>query len=273
MRKFILFGLVILSNSLKAQINKVDHFLASSPKAEILFNLFKNKLQLPVDWDYKSWGDFSSGAVTLGNVAFEFVYYKGVIKTTFDGIGLEPKQSVEEIKNILDEAKVMHDTIEPNTYVNSNGKISGWSNMTLKNLVPDEAALFICDYKEREKIALYRKKSSDSLNYINGGPLGIMFLKEIVIGSTNLSLHKNELAKLPGIKANQGNLFTFKEGPSIKLTNSNINGFEKIVIKVYSVENTKKYLIAKNLLENSTNDSVFINTNATDGLIIELTDK
>src|SRR5687768_4762836 len=113
MKKYILLGLIFLATSLSAQINKIDHFLASSPKAETLFNLFKNKLELPVDWDYKTWGDFSSGAVTLGNVAFEFVYYKGVTKTTFDGVALEPKQTVEEIKNMLDEVKIMHDSIQP----------------------------------------------------------------------------------------------------------------------------------------------------------------
>lgn len=273
MRKFIVFLLLALTNSLKGQINKVDHFFASSPKAETLFNLFKTKLGLPIDWDFKVWGDFSSGAVTLGNVAFEFVYYKGVTKTTFEGIALEPKQTVEELKNILDQAKIAHDTIENNTYVTSNGKVSGWANMTLKGLAPDEAGLFICDYKEREKIALYRNKSSDSLKLINGGPLGIMFLKEIVLGSTNLSLHRQELAKLPGVRASKDNLYTFETGPSIRLANSITNGFEKIIIKVNSVKTAKKYLIEQNLLGNSSGNSVFIDIVATDGLIIELTDQ
>jgi len=272
MKKFILLGLIFLASSLKAQINKVDHFFASSPKAETLFNLFKNKFGLPVDWDYKAWGDFSSGAVTLGNIAFEFVYYKGVSKTTFEGIALEPQQSVEEIKIILDDAKIVHDTIEPNTYVMKNGKLGGWSNMGLKNLLPSEAGLFICDYKNREQISLYRKKSADTLKNNNGGPLGVSFLKEIVIGSTNFSLNKKELARLPGIKANKDNVYSFNDGPSIRLINSNINGFEKIVIKVSSLENAKKYLKSQNLLGNSTANSVFIDTNSTDGLIIELTD-
>lgn len=272
MKKCILLGLIFFASSLKAQINKVDHFYASSPKAETLFNLFKNKFRMPVDWDYKSWGDFSSGAVTLGNIAFEFVYYKGVPKTTFEGIGLEPQQSVEEIQIILDEATIMHDTIEPNTFVMKNGKLGGWSNMSLKNLLPAEAGLFICDYKNREEISFYRNKSADTLKNNNGGPLGVLFLKEIVIGSTNISLNKKELAKLPGIQVNKDDVYSFKDGPSIRLINSTINGFDKIVIKVSSVENAKKYLKSQNLLGNSTKNSVFIDTNSTDGLIIELTD-
>ena len=89
---------------------------------------------------------------------------------------------------------------------------------------------------------LGRKQSSDSLRNINGGPLGILFLKEIVIGSTNMSLNSNELAKLPGINVSKDNVYGFKEGPSIRLTNSTTNGFERIVIKVYSVDKAKKYL-------------------------------
>ncbi len=273
MKKYILLVLMFFTISVDAQINKVEHFYVSSPKAKTLFKLFKNELGLPTDWDYNTWGDFSSGAVTLGNVAFEFVYYEGVTKTSFDGIALEPKQTVEEIENILDDSKVMHDTIESNTYVKSNGTVGGWSNMRLKNLLPDEATLFICDYKERDKVSLGRKQSSDSLRSINGGPLGILFLKEIVIGSTNMSLNSNELVKLPGINVSKGNVYGFKEGPSIRLTNSTTNGFDKIVIKVHSVDEARKYLKSHNLLGKSSKNSVSIDPTVIDGLMIELTDK
>lgn len=273
MKKYFLLGLVLFATHVNAQINKIDHFFLSSPKADTLFNLFKNELGLPTDWDYESWGDFSSGAVSLGNVAFEFVYYDGVSKTSFDGIALEPKQTVEEIIEVLDNAQVMHDTIVANTFVMSNGKIGGWSNMGLENLLPDEAGLFICDYKNREQVSLFRQKSSVTLKNNNGGPLGVLFLEEIVMGSTNFSMHKNELAKLPGINLNKDNVYSFKDGPSIRLTNSSANGFEKIVIKVHSVDEAKKYLKSKNLIGKSSMNSVFIDPKALDGLTIELVDK
>jgi hypothetical protein len=58
MEKLILFGFAFFSISLNAQINRVDHFFASSPKAEKLFKLFKEKLELPVAWEYQNWGSF-----------------------------------------------------------------------------------------------------------------------------------------------------------------------------------------------------------------------
>jgi len=272
-RKLVIIWIVSIPFSLNAQVNKIDHFFASSSKAEALFNLFKTKFELPVEWDYKTYGNFSSGAVTLGNIAFEFVNYKDVGKTKFEGIALLPQQSVEEIMKILDDAKVNHDTIEPNTYVMSNGNIAGWSNMGVKNILPEEITLFIYDYKNRQELSQSIKKTQDSLINKKGGPLGVVLLKEIVIGSNKWSLHKNELIKLPGINLNDNNLYGFREGPSIRLVNSNNNGIEKIIIKVHSVEIAKKYLKSQNLLGNSTRNSVFIDSTSIDGLSIEFTEE
>lgn len=95
----------------------MEHFYLISVNADSLFRLFNAKLGMPVVWDYQTWGEFSSGGVSLGNVVFEFVNYQGVTKTKFEGIALEPKQSVEEFIKILDVNEVSHDTIEANTYV------------------------------------------------------------------------------------------------------------------------------------------------------------
>jgi len=273
MRKLIFNYFLFLSVSVNAQVHKIDHFFASSPKADTLFNLFKSKFELPIEWDYKTYGNFSSGAVTLGNVAFEFVNSKGVSKTKFEGIALLPQQTVEEISIMLDDAKVNHDTIEPNTYMMSNGSIAGWSNMGLKSLLPEDISFFIYDYKNRSELAQSIKKTHDSLKSKNGGPLGIVLLKEIVIGSNKWSSYKNELRKLPGVNLRDNDLFIFKEGPSIRLVNSNNNGIEKIIIKVHSVDTAKKYLKSQNLMGDSTKNSVFINTAAIYGLLIEFTDQ
>ena len=273
MKQIISYGLLFASSFLYAQVNKIEHFFLSSPRADSLFHFFNAKLGTPAVWDYNNWGSFSSGAVSLGNVAFEFVSYPGVTITRFDGIALEPKQPLEEFIKILDHNKVSHDTIEANTYVSNDGSIGGWSNLNLKNLLPDEAGLFICDYKKRDQIFKNRQTSADSLKKNNGGPLGILFLKEIVIASTNYRSQTVELAKLPGIKRNAHNLFSFEQGPSIRLKNSNLNGIEKIVLKVNSLEETKKYLKSKNLLGAISKNSIFIDPGSIDGLLVELTDE
>jgi len=270
LRKIIFILISFTPVFLTAQVIKIDHFFASSKKAEALFTLFKTKFELPVDWDYKTYGNFSSGAVNLGNIAFEFVNHTEVVKTNFDGIALLPQQTVEEIMKLLDDANLKHDSIEPNTYLMSNGKIAGWSNMGLKNILPEEISFFIYDYKNREELSQSVKKTHDSLENNKGGPLGIVGLVEIVIGTNQWALHKSQLIKLPGTILSDNNLFGFKEGPSIRLVNADINGIEKIIIKVHSVELAKKHLKSQSLLGNSTKNSVFIDPAAIDGLLIEL---
>ncbi len=273
MTKFSLIALLLISNNISAQINKIEHFFAVSPKADSLFSLFNKKLGTPIVWEYKTWGEFSSGAISLGNVAFEFVNYQGVNTTKFEGIALEPKQSIEEFIKLLDSKQIQHDTIESSTYVSKDGSIGGWSNLNLKNLLPDEAGLFICDYKKRKQIYDNRKLSSDSLKSIKGGPLGIIYLKEIVIGSKKYLFHTMELLKHPGIQKDSSSIYSFKEGPAIKLKSSKTNEIEKIVLKVYSLNKAKQYLASKGLLGQSSANSISIDPSAVDGLQIELTDK
>ena len=53
-------------------VSKIEHFYATAPDAERLFTFFRDTLGLSEVWGFQVWGDFASGGVSLGNVAFEF---------------------------------------------------------------------------------------------------------------------------------------------------------------------------------------------------------
>ena len=273
MKKYFLFFTILISSYSDAQINKIDHFFASSPNAEKLFTLFKENLGLPVAWDYKNWGSFASGAVTLGNVAFEFVLFDSLTTTKFDAIALEPRQSVEELIPLLDYKQILHDSIEYNTYKKKDGSTGGWSTLNLKNLLPQEAGIFVCDYKDRKALASAKKRDSTELVKLKGGKIGIISLKEIVVISPNVNNYKMELLKLPGISNNKMDLFSFNSGPSIRMVNSDTPKIEKIVILVHSLASTKKYLASYNLLGKSSKKSIYMNSDSINGLLIEFVDK
>ena len=278
MRKILLLVFILsVSILIHAQINKIDHFNVSSPNAEKLFNFFREELSLPVVWNNKIKGRYASAAVWLGNVSLEFVTPRDTNKTRFDGIGLEPRQSAKKILPLLNSAKISHDSIQSYTFTttNKNGlsEVISFSILSLENVLPNETDFFICDYKHREHFALDRTLAADSLKIINGGPLGIMFLREIVVGCKDLSLYKNELAKLPGIKEQKVNLFSFNSGPPIRLIRADSPGIKKIIIEVSSIYSAKKYLESKNLLDDSSRNSVSINPQAIDGLTIVLAEK
>ena len=252
-------------------MNKIEHFFASSPKAEQLFRFFSKELELPVVWPYKSWGDFASGGVTLGNVVFELVTFQGADTTSFNGIALEPFHSMEEFEKELDQLSIAHDTIDnSNVSKDSTGALNGWSLFTPKDLLPNEANLFVCDYKKRQYIADGRKKIADKLKEINGGGLGVLYLKEIVVSTSDFKKHDEQFVRLPGVTKQQNGLFSFNDGPGLRLQQDAKNCIPKIVIVVTSLKNAKAFLESKKLLGNVNANSIFILPEAMDGLQIEL---
>ncbi len=265
---------ISLSAKTNAQVNKIEHFFASSPKAEQLFQFFSKELELPVVWPYKSWGDFASGGVTLGNVAFELVTFQGADATSFNGIALEPLHSMEEFEKELDQLGIAHDTIDnSNVFKDSNEVLQGWSLFTPKNVLPNEANLFVCDYKNRQRISDNRKKAADKLKEINGGGLGVLYLKEIVVSTSDFKKYDEQFAILPGVTKQQNGLFEFRDGPGLRLQQDAKNRIPKIVIVVTSLKNAKAFLESKKLLGNVNANSIFILPEAMDGLQIELVEQ
>lgn len=254
----------------RGQVNKIEHFFASSPKADKLFEFFSRELALPVLWNYQTWGDFSSGGLTLGNVAFEFVNYKGADTTSFNGIALEPRHHMEEFVKELDKLGIAHDSIDnSNASKDSSGALRGWSTLEFKGMLSAEANLFVCDYKNRQGVADNRNQGSDKLKERNGGSLGVMFLKEIVVGATEPKKYEQQLQKFPDVKKNNDK-YSFREGPALRLQQAGKNGILKIVIAVRSLKNAKAFLESKKLLGKVTAKSVFILPGSVDGLQIEL---
>jgi hypothetical protein len=257
-----------------SQVNKIEHFFASSPKAEKLFQFFSKELELPVVWNYQAWGDFASGGVTLGNVVFELVTFKGADTTTFNGIALEPRHHLEEFEKELDKLGIAHDTIDnSNVSKDSTGTLRGWSTFTPKDLLPDQANVFVCDYKNRQRIIDNRKQASDKLKEMTGRGLGVVYLKEIVVNVNEFKKYDEQFAKLPGVKKMKSGLFSFSEGPDLRIRQDVKNWISKIVIRVNSLKNAKAFLESKKLLGNVKSDSVFILSSAIDGLLIEFVEK
>src|SRR5688572_7938156 len=271
MRFFISLCFILSFAVTQAQVNKIEHFFASSPKSEKLFEFFSKELELPVVWKYQAWGDFASGGVTLGNVVFELVTFKGADTTSFNGIALEPRHHMEEFEKELDKLGIAHDTIDnSNVSKDSTGALRGWALFTFKDLLPNEANLFVCDYKNRQRIIDNRIMAADKLKEINGGGLGVILMEEIVVGTTNFQKYNDQFSKLPGVTQEKNGLFLFGEGPALRLEQDRKNWIPKIVIKVKSLNTAKAFLASKKLLGKANTKSIFILPAAMDGLQIEL---
>ena len=271
MKNILLISFAFISLSVHSQISKIEHFYTSSPHAQELHNLFTNQLGLPVVWSYKTYSTFASGGVSLGNVVFEFVKSDSDSTSVSNGIALEPIQSAIDILTILKSADISHGQVDPNYYNLPDGtKKLAWSTLSLNQLLPDSINLFICDYVYRETIENGRNKASSKLVNNNGGILGVEYLKEIIIGTEEIRNFKNELIKLPGIKKEKDNLFTFSLGPGLRLKSSNNGMFFRILIKVKSIDNVKKQLQAMDISTIKTDKGLMLDIKILSGIQIEL---
>jgi hypothetical protein len=231
-----IFFLLSCSTREQVSIKKVEHFYISSNNAMNIFQILTEQFGLPVVWDYQDWGGFSSGGITLGNVVLELIEGQASQSQTHYGIALEPSQSLKRTISFLDSAHISHGRIS---------RAADWSTMSLKNLLPDNIDLFLCDYHDREFIRLDRKRAIDTLVLNNGGALGIQFLKEIVIGTEYPAEFEKEWAKIPGL-VKKGNEFHFPEGPNLKLIPSD-SSFFALTIKVKSIHKANLELEALGL--------------------------
>jgi hypothetical protein len=125
----------------------------------------------------------------------------------------------------------------------------------------------------RQRIFENRKRAADSLLLTSGGNLGVVSVKEIVIGCNNVSACRNDLLKIPGIQREENDLFTFNTGPTMRLINAGSGGIQKIILKINSLEVAKRYLQEKKLLGSATKGKISIAPQAIDGLLVELVDK
>lgn len=241
MRLFTTLLLLLICVSGQAQINRIDHLLISSPESKKLFTVFGQDFGLPVVWPFATWGSFSSGSVSLGNVVLEFVSDAPDQKQIYHGIALEPVQTAEKAALMLDSARISHGP--PNNFplILGEGKQDqGWTTMYLNQMLPESVKLFLCDYHDREHTISLQNAATARLNSGEGGLLGIEQVAEITIGCPETEDYTKELSKIPGIRKD-GDLFTFTAGPGLRLIRSDLPFFG-LKIKVKSLKTTRQKL-------------------------------
>jgi len=255
-----MFLSLILSTSFNAnaQFDTIEHLNLSSPKAEELFTFFKNDLGLTINWDYLVWSDdFASGGISFANVPVEIQVSKGTIKTSFMGICLEPHESLEQILPVLDSTNILFDNFRPFISTLQDGtKETTLEIMNIRNVLPTDINFIICDFKHRDQVHRNREEAYNLLKINNGGNLGVILLKEVVIGCRHLSSCINEPSKLPGIKMADNNWFSFRSGPDMRITYSFTEGILRIVVQVNSLVSAKEYLKSRNILGDSTKNVI-----------------
>ena len=257
----------------------VDHFFAYSNDPEVLFKFFRDTLGLPQVWDFKNFGDFASGGVWMGNVEFEVVTWKPPpgekLPTEFKGIAFEPVGYTDSLVGELDRRAIKHAKPEPTLLKDKEGReFVGWINTGIDGtggIPPSKLSIFVYDSTSKEKKAARNDRSHAALEKSQGGPLGVVAVKELAIGVVDLKAAKVRWRRLlDSPDQESGNFYRFSQGPAIRLFAAPTDGFKSIVLQVRSLSKAKEFLAQRNLLKESRDKTVAIDPLAIGGLEIIL---
>lgn len=259
-------------------IVRVDHFYLVSGDSERLFQFFRDEFKLPVVWPFKSYGDFGSGGLSLGNVVFEFVTEKsepaGAAKTELKGIAFEPDGDADAAVSELDARQIRHTKPEPYKFTQDGHERVGWVTIDLKAVPPGNASIFICDYKERGRTNAGRSKAAGELAKSRGGALGVTSLREIVVGVRSIEEASRAWRRLIDSPDQESKaVFAFGSGPKVRLEPAEVEGIQGIVIGVRSIARAREFLTQRHMLGETSEGRIGIAPAAVGGLRITLVEE
>lgn len=226
-------------------VRQIDHILIGSNKPEQLFRLFSEKLGLPVAWPFRSYGQFSSGGVSLGNVNIELIGSEHR-QSGLTGVALEPTTLLSEVLSRLDVQGLKHGAPAPFSQKDSSGaERLLWTTVDMTAL-PPAGTVFFCKYNfdVDERRALNNREESHG-----AGPLGIESVMELVIGVKDMAAAQHDWSILLGpVPPSQETLWQIGTGPAIRLVAAQEDHFVLLRVKVKSLDRDRAFLKGQNLL-------------------------
>lgn len=267
----LLFAIILvtgcqISEKQKPIVNKVDHILLKvedTNTQQRLWNFLADTLKLPTVWPLNDYGTFASGGVFAGNVVLEVVRYTNDFSKEGNaklyGFAFEPYTDTELCIKELDNRQISHSKPNPYIDVSEDGtKDTSWITFSISDVLTDETDIFVCDYKIDVKAL--RIKANQELRNIQGGPLSLERVKEILVGTTNVKSEKKQWQNLMApYSYDENNGFLLAEGPAIRIVENNDDSLVELLFEVTSFSQARSFLEEHNFLDKeSINDMLLI---------------
>ncbi len=257
-------------------IRQLDHILIESSDPKALFTLFADILQLPVAWPLSENQGYITGGVGAGNVSLEFFAYRsipsGLPRTHYYGLAFEPYPLSDALKR-LQSLGIPYGSPEPYTTSLPNGTRGvGWTTVALPTISKPAMSVFLYEYSPAFlKVDVRRRQLGNRLTLNNGGPLGLISVREVVIVSSNLK-HDTEIwSQLLGASAKAGSWHA-GAGPAIRLVQGKGDRIWELTFRVQSLDRAKSFLKTKRLLGSVSANGVSISPLKVQGLQILLSE-
>ena len=265
-------------------IRQIDHIMIRTGNPSELYAFFTDTLQLPVAWPMTSpRPGVMTGGVGFGNVNVEAIQVPGQTdpRPRLLGFAIEPS-ALDESLIELNRRGLTSGERRPLVASGPDGsKRTLWTNVTLRQFSdsdgPADATIhiFLSEYSPAyvnvdERRARLRAQLVNS----GGGPLGVVDVKEVIIGAVDVEsarrLWQRLLEPTPSATSNTWQIGT---GPAVRLMPAKENRVQALLIRVASLERAKAFLRDKQLLGIDAAGQATIEPSKIGGLDLRLVEK
>lgn len=254
-------------------IRQVDQLQITSVDPDGLFRIFTETLELPVVWPLTRNQQYVTGAFSTGNLTVEIYRYEGTQQSPaahFSGIIFEPYP----MDYVLDELKylrVRHG--KPETHVSTlpGGKEGVlWTRVELPSISRLSFRAFLYEYSPSFlRVEVRRKQLGNRLTLNDGGPLGLLGAKEIVIAAADMAKERKAWEQILGKPSSSGT-FTAGTGPAIRVVGGQEDRLEELVLRVKSLNSARNHLKAEKLQGPGSAQTLLLNSSRIQGLKVRL---
>jgi hypothetical protein len=265
-----------------APVQYIDHIMIRSDDPGELFALFSKTLQLPIAWPLADRGGVVSGGIGFGNVNIEAIKFPGQVNdptpTHLVGLALKPLSLGESLRE-LERRGITHGAPRPFVSVGPNGaRATSFTNVTLKQFSdadrPGDATfqVFLSEYNPVYiDAAARRSRLRDELAARRGGPLGLVRVQEVIIGTADLRGANRtwQLLVAPAPSASV-NLWRIGDGPAVRLVQAQRDMMQGLVLAVADLPKARHFLVENGLLGASSETELVVAPSKIRGLNIRL---
>jgi catechol 2,3-dioxygenase-like lactoylglutathione lyase family enzyme len=265
-------------------IRQIDHIMIRTGAPQELYGFFTETLKLPVAWPITSpRAGVVTGGVGFGNVNVEAIQFPGQTETRprLMGFAFEPA-GLDESLSELNRRGITAGERRPLIAVGPDGtRNTLWTNVTLSQFSDaDDPAnatvhIFLSEYNPAylnvdERQSRLRKQLVER----GGGPLGVVDVKEVIIGARDLEKARSLWQRLldPARSATP-NTWQIGNGPAVRLASATEDRVQTLVIRVASLDRAKAFLRDNQLLGAESDGHLAIDPPKVGGLDIRLVDK
>jgi len=248
-----------------------------------LYAFFTETLRLPSAWSLATRGVARSGGVGFGSVNVEVIQIpdQKPSQAVLVGFALEPSPLAECLRE-LTRRGITYAQPRPLVRTEPDGsKTTLWTNVPLLQFSdsdrPVDATIyiFVSEYGPAyvnvpERRARLRKE----LLQVDGGPLGVSSVEEVIIGVKDLNVSTALWQRLlDPLRPSAPGLWRVGDGPAIRLVQAQETKLEALVVGVRSLLAAETFLRQKGLLGPISASDVMIDPTKVDGLTIRLVER